>query len=211
MDMRDARIFWNERAKVYDGQVSGVYAEAYEKTAARTLKYLKPEDRVLEFACGTGIVTLSVADHVYHVQAIDISEEMACRAAEKVRQRGMTNVDVMQMDIFDPSLEPGSFDAVLAFNVLCYLDDFDRVVGRIRELLRPGGMFLSATDCLGQGITAAGVKKLVKSRTGRMPYVAFFNMKGLEKRVTDCGFSVLERENLFDAPPNLFLAARKTE
>ena len=34
-------------------------------------------------------------------------------------------------------------------------------------------------------------------------------MKELERRIADAGFTVLERENLFPAPPNLFVAAQK--
>ena len=75
--MVSGKEFWNKRAQVYDQQVSGIYQEAYEKTAAYSLAQLHPEDRVLEFACGTGIVTCAVAPHVEHVLAIDQAEEMA--------------------------------------------------------------------------------------------------------------------------------------
>ena len=53
--------FWDGRAQNYDAQVGTHYAEAYEKTAACFKKYLKPTDTVLDFACGTGIVTFAVA------------------------------------------------------------------------------------------------------------------------------------------------------
>ena len=39
------------------GQGGGkIYAETNDKTARRSLQYLKPTDRVLEFACGTGLI-----------------------------------------------------------------------------------------------------------------------------------------------------------
>jgi len=207
--MITSRDFWNKRAQVYDEQVSGIYQDAYDRTVSNALRYLNKEDRVLEFACGTGIVTCAVAPHVAHIQAIDIAEDMADRAAEKVRSYGLTNVDVAVLDLFDPSLVPGSFDAVLACNVLLYVQDPDRVLARIRALLKPGGMFLSATDCLGGSLTAVSMKKFWKSRTGSMPYVGFFTMNSLERRIARNGFAILHRENLFPAPPNLFLAAQK--
>ena len=71
-------------------------------------------------------------------------------------------------------------------------------------------MFLSATDCLGEKITKVGVQKFLRSRTGKMPYVAFFTQRSLEKKVAAGGFDVLERANLYPAPPNLFLAAKVT-
>lgn len=209
--MITSKDFWNQRARVYDEQVEGMYQDAYDKTVSCALQFLSPTDRVLEFACGTGIVTVRVAPHVAHLQAIDIADEMAQRAREKVRSRQLSNAEVSQMDLFDPRLEAGSFDAVMGFNVLCYVDNFDQVMARIQTLLKPGGVFLSATDCLGQKLTPVGIRKFFKSRTGSMPYVAFYSMKSLERRVAGAGFDILRSENLFPAPPNLFLAAKKKD
>ena len=203
------REFWNGRSRTYDQQSGTQYADAYDQTAALTLKYLHPESRVLEFACGTGIVTLRVAPHVAHLRAIDISDEMAARAAAKVKEAGLSNVEVTNTDLFDPCLPQSSFDAVLAYNVLCYVEDLQQVLARIRALLKPDGLFLSATDCLGETFTKVGLKKFWRSHTGSMPYVAFFSMKKLEEEIALAGFTVLERENLYPAPPNLFVAARR--
>lgn len=198
--------FWDMRARTYDQTSGKTYAETYDRTADLSLKYLKPSDRVLEFACGTGLLTFRLAPHVSHLRGIDISPEMAAVAREKAR--GLDNVEITNTELFDPGLEPGSFDAVAAFNVLLYLPDLPANLARIRELLRPGGMFLSATDCLGARPSVMGLQKLVRSRTGRMPYVAFFTQRGLERKIAQNGFAILERENLFPNPPNLFVAAR---
>lgn len=199
--------FWNMRAAGYDQSSGDTYAQAYERTVSKALAYLTPADRVLEYACGTGITTAAIAPHVAAVRAIDISDQMVERARAKLA--GLPNVELSQTDLFDPCLEEGSFDAVTAFNVLLYVDDREQVLARIRVLLKPGGVFLSATDCLGEKLTRVGLKKFWKSRTGSMPYVAFDTMAGLERAIAAAGFTVLERENLFPAPPNLFVAARK--
>lgn len=203
------REFWNMRSRTYDQQSGEEYAQAYEKTVSNTLKYLTGEARVLEFACGTGITTVAIAPHVSFVRAIDISDEMVGKAREKIQALGLSNVELSQTDLFDPCLEEGSFDAVTAFNVLLYVENRAEVLARIRSLLKPGGMFLSATDCLGEGITRVGIRKFWKSHTGSMPYVAFDSRKKLEGEIARAGFTVLERENLFSTPPNLFVAAKK--
>ena len=203
------REFWNMRSRTYDQQSGEEYAQAYEKTVSNTLKYLTGEARVLEFACGTGITTVAIAPHVSFVRAIDISDEMVGKAREKIQALGLSNVELSQTDLFDPCLEEGSFDAVTAFNVLLYVENRAEVLERIHSLLKPGGMFLSATDCLGEGITRVGIRKFWKSHTGSMPYVAFDSRKKLEGEIARAGFTVLERENLFSTPPNLFVAAKK--
>ena len=203
------REFWNLRSRTYDQGSGEEYAAAYDKTVANTLKYLNGESRVLEFACGTGITTVAIAPHVSFVRAIDISDEMVAKARAKLERLGLANVELSQTDLFDPCLEEGSFDAVTAFNVLLYVENRGEVLARIRSLLKPGGMFLSATDCLGEKITKVGIRKFWKSHTGSMPYVAFDTRKKLEEEIARAGFSILERENLFPAPPNLFGAAKK--
>lgn len=127
----------------------------------------------------------------------------------KSKLSGLTNVEISNTDLFDPSLKDGSFDIVTAFNVLCYLPDLSSTLVRIQELLKPDGIFLSATNCLGGWPTKAGIKKFVKSRIGAMPYVAFFTEKGLLRKIGQGGFCVLAQENLFSAPPNLFVATQK--
>lgn len=204
MELRQS--YWNMRSETYDEQSGSLYQDAYDRTAAGTVKYLKPTDRVLDFACGTGIVTYKMAPHAARVLGIDQAGEMVARARAK---GGAENLEFRQMELFDPALEPGSFDVVTAFNVLCYVQDHRQVLGRIRELLKPGGYFISATDCLGERITKAGLRKWYQSHTGQMPYVAFDSMSKLEKKITDAGFQLLEQENLFPAPPNLFLVGRK--
>lgn len=144
------REFWNRRSQHYDEQSGAAYADAYRKTAECIRPYLTPNDRVLDFACGTGLVTLPVAQMAAEVCAIDISDEMVRHLKEKIAEQGVGNVSASCMDLFDESLRPGSFDAVVACNVLLYLENRAEVLARIRELLRTEGMFLSATDCLGE-------------------------------------------------------------
>ena len=207
--MKTPQAFWNFRALNYDAQIGPMYEDAYRRTAENSLKYLNAGDNVLEFACGTGIVTAAVAPHVSAIRAIDISDEMVARASEKMAALGHKNVDVTQTDLFDPTLPEGSFDAVMAFNVLLYVDNFEEVMVRIQKLLKPGGVFLSATDCLGWNFSKSARMKFWRSRTGKMPYVGFFSQKGLVKKIEQGGFTVLETENLFPSPPNLFVAAKK--
>ena len=98
---------------------------------------------------------------------------------------------------------------MLACNVLLYIEDRSAALARIRALLKPQGTLLLVSDCLGEGLTRERVRKWFEYKTGKRPYVAFDTMRSFERSVADAGFAVLERENLFPAPPNLFLAAKK--
>ena len=117
--LNQPKEFWNRRAQTYDQTSGGIYAQAYDKTVSNSLNYLKGSDRVLEFACGTGLTTLRLAPHAAYIRGIDISPNMTALAREKTQ--GLANVEITNTDLFEPCLEPGSFDAVTAFNVLLYL------------------------------------------------------------------------------------------
>ena len=146
--------FWDGRAQNYDTQVGTSYAKAYEMTADRFKQYLKPTDTVLDFACGTGIVTLAVAPVVKSVRAIDVSGEMVRRAQEKTEAQGMENVTVTQTDLFDTCLAEESFDAVLACNVLLYIKD--------RTAAQTAGNAASGVGLLGRGHHARAHDEMVR-------------------------------------------------
>ena len=204
------REYWNSRSESYDSYVDGLYADAYEKTAARSLAYLSPESRMLEFACGTGIVTLKIAPHVGSLTAIDISDGMIRAAREKAGE-DYPNLTFSVKNLDSADLLAESFDVVGAYNVLLYLEDAGEAVRRVRALLKPGGIFLSVTDCLGGFPTKDAVKRWMRVLRGEIPKVSFFTPGTLAKRIEEQGFTILEMENLYHRPPNLFIAARKEE
>lgn len=107
---------------------------------------------------------------------------MVRRAQEKVKAQVVENVTVTQTDLFDGCLAEGSFNAVLACNVLLYIEDRSAALARIRALLKPQGTLLLVSDCLGEGLTRERVRKWFEYKTGKRPYVAFDTMRSLERR-----------------------------
>lgn len=154
--------FWDGRAQNYDAQVGASYAKAYEMTADRFKQYLKPTDTVLDFACGTGIVTLAVAPAVKSVRAIDVSGEMVRRAQEKTEAQGMENVTVTQTDLFDTCLAEESFDAVLACNVLLYIQGSYRGACAHPRAAQTAGNAASGVGLLGRGHHARAHDEMVR-------------------------------------------------
>lgn len=200
--------YWNRRAASYDEGAMGTYEDAYRKTAERSLPYCGPEDDMLEIACGTGIMTLALAPHVGHMTAIDISDEMIARLREKSGGDD-GNISLMHTDVFDHSLDGKQFDIIAAFNVLLYMENIQEALSRINSLLKPGGTFLSATDCVGGSDTPDAREKRRRVESGELSFVGFYTPEELGKMIEDAGFSILETGNLHTDPPNQFFAAEK--
>ncbi|MBS6161034.1 MAG: class I SAM-dependent methyltransferase [Firmicutes bacterium] len=203
--------FWDKRSKVFDEQVLSKYENAYKKTIKRSIPFLNAEDTMLEIGCGTGIATITLADYVKKITAIDISEEMMLQAAEKAKEKGKENITFQQKDLMELCAEPESYDVVAAYNVLLYMKNQDKVLEKIYEILKPGGIFLSATDCLGRNLSKDSVRKFWKSKLHLMPYVSFDTPVGLMRKIQRKGFLVIEIVNLHKNPPNIFIVAQKIE
>lgn len=203
--------FWDKRSEVYDQQVLKVYENAYKKTIKRSIPFLHPEDSMLEIGCGTGNATIPLSDYVKKITAIDISEAMMSQAAEKAKKKGKDNITFRQKDLLELSIEPESYDVVTAYNVLLYMKDQEKVLEKIYEILKPGGIFLSATDCLGRNLSRDAIEKFWKSKLHLRPYVAFDTPVSLMRKIQKKGFLVLELVNLHRNPPNIFIVAQKIE
>ena len=205
----EAPAFWNRRSEVFDKQVLSVYENAYRKTVKRSAAFLKKEDRVFEIGCGTGVATIPLSKYVKEITATDISENMIQTAREKAKNQSKDNIIFRTGELTEMEVEPESYDVVAAYNVLLYMKNQEEVLKKIYEVLKPGGIFLSATDCLGRNLSKDSVKKFWKSKLHLMPYVAFDTPISLMRKIQKNDFEVLEIVNLHKNPPNIFIAAKK--
>jgi trans-aconitate methyltransferase len=97
--------------------------------------------RVLEAGCGVGAQTVTLAQNSPHalITSVDVSEASVSEAEKKVDAAGLTNVRVLQADIFDLPFEPGSFDHVFVCFVLEHLPCPVEVLRILKDFIRPGG------------------------------------------------------------------------
>ena len=206
--MKRSEKFWDQRSNEYDRN-EDKYEQSYNKTVESTRKYLSTGDTVLDYACGTGIITNELAENVKEIHAIDISSKMIDVARRKAGEREIDNVHYAKATLFDERYERESFDVILAFNILHLLDDAHRVMHRIYELLKPGGLFISATACLGERRTFLSIFLFLLSKVGLVPYLNLLTVSELEDLVVDGNFQIVETEDLDQTPPNYFIVAKK--
>ncbi|MBU2485730.1 MAG: class I SAM-dependent methyltransferase, partial [Alphaproteobacteria bacterium] len=140
--------FWDRSARRYAARPVAD-EKAYQTTLECTRAWLKPTDQVLEIGCGTGSTAIRLAPHAGRITGSDISPEMIAIAEERCREAGPGNVSFLSAALSDAQLESTLFDAVIAFNVLHLLEDLPAALVRAGKLLRPGGLLISKTPCLG--------------------------------------------------------------
>ena len=143
------RRFWDRLAQKYATDPISDEA-AYQKKLEITRQHFTPDSDVLEFGCGTGMTAVSHAPHVKHIHATDLSGEMLEIARGRAVEAGVGNISFERVGFEDIDAAPGRFDVVLGLSILHLLEDRDAAIARVHSLLKPGGVFISSTACLGE-------------------------------------------------------------
>jgi hypothetical protein len=89
------------------------------------------------------------------------------------------------------------------------LDNPSSALKRINELLKPGGLFVSETVCLGYRKAIARYLLFFLNKIGLIPYINYLKKEEFEDIIKESGFQIVESEFLKDNPPISFIVARK--
>lgn len=206
----DASRFWDRRAAAYSRKPVPD-ARAYEQTLARVRAQLTPNDRVLELGCGTGTTAIELASSAREILATDYSAQMLAIARTKAERAGVSQVSFRRCTLDDESLAVGSFDVVMAMNLLHLLTDLPARLSRIAELVRAGGRFISKTPCIGdQGLALRVAIPLLRT-VGLAPFVNYVTERSLVAQLEAAGFVLEETAMLPKKSRSFFVVARRLE
>lgn len=161
---------WDEYAENWEqNPATAVFAEQAfnELNELVSLKGLK----VLDFGCGTGLLTQKLSPLVKEVVALDASEQMI----EQLDAKELANVEPVVDSLsrglvaYHPAFR-GQFDLIVASSVCGFLDDFAETAKVVSSLLNEGGLFVhwdwqSESESADYGLSLKAAKKALKSAT----------------------------------------------
>jgi len=156
---------YDREADRYDATRGG---EPRAAAAADAVLGLLPEsaERLLDVACGTGIVTrrLAAGRPGLRVTGADLAHEMARYAAARLPG------DVVRADSRRLPFRDGTFDAVTSVWLLHLIDspeDVRAVVNECARMLRPGGVYLTTIDKTAAHDVGSDIDALLAPRPNR--------------------------------------------
>ncbi len=199
--------FWDWIAERYAAQPIADQA-SYEEKLRITREYLTKESQLLEFGCGTGSTALLHAPYVDRVLATDISPKMIEIARRKASEGAVSNVQFEVTAIEDLSAREGGYDAVLGMSILHLLEQPEVAIAKVHRLLKPGGVFVSSTVCLGDGMSWFKFIGPIGYALGLLPRVRVLTAAEIVGMLKAAGFSV-EHEWLPGKRKGVFVVARK--
>ena len=179
--MEKRRNFWDRNAARYNRFMrkdAAAYAQMYA-----LLRPVVRHKTVLELATGTGLIAKHLVSSAGHIEATDASEEMIAQAK---RDNRSAKLHFSVQDMFSLPYAEGSFDVVIAANVLHIVPQPEKALAEIRRVLKDDGIlavptFTHAENSLSGKIRAFFMKLAgfpLHSKWTRRAYLTFLQENG---------------------------------
>jgi SAM-dependent methyltransferase len=123
--------------------LAGLRLRAERSPLARLLDEAIPQDAcVLDLGCGTGQMTIFLANGKRRIVGADLTRASLALAADAARRFGVERTLFVETDLRRPGLAEGRFDVVLSLGVLHHTPDPRAAFGALARLARPDGVIV---------------------------------------------------------------------
>lgn len=103
--------------------------------------------RALDIGCGDGTISLQLLNDASRFTLMDLSSSMVERVKLNIPTGLENNVEVRNEDFATAEFGPHKYDLIVAVGVMAHVDSPDEFIGKIKELMAPGGgVVLEFTD-----------------------------------------------------------------
>ena len=133
---------WDEYAQEWDSNPDAI---AYSQLAFDSLSthYNPAGLNVLDFGCGTGLLSEKIAGIANSVVAVDASAKMI----DILKAKKLANVTALACEISEESINKSSilksgFDLIVASSVCAFIPDYEKTLADLKLLLNPAGVFI---------------------------------------------------------------------
>ncbi len=100
---------------------------------------LAPDMDVLDFGCGTGLLTLRLRPFVRSVTGVDSSRGMLGILEEKIENGSLNNITIRYLDLEKGDVLEGSYDLVVCSMTLHHVREIRPLLDQFHKITAPGG------------------------------------------------------------------------
>jgi len=142
--------FDNKAATWDDNPVRANLSGSIASFVSQTIP-LSSQFSILDYGCGTGLVSFLLSSKVKSVCAADISEGMLEQIRKKIKSQNVSNIEVLNFDITKDKPINKTFDFVVSAMAMHHIDDPYDTLTKLAKLLKPGGWMAIADLCSEDG------------------------------------------------------------
>jgi ubiquinone/menaquinone biosynthesis C-methylase UbiE len=155
-----------------------------------------PDTRVLDVACGPGIVTVGIAAKAKAVVGFDLTPEMLRQAQDRCAKAGQTNVTFQQGSATALPFADARFDGVVTRLSVHHFDAPQAVLKEMARVAKPGAQLVLADVISSDDAQESELHNAIEIL--RDPsHVRMLPVQELRGLITDAGF-VIETESTWD-------------
>ena len=183
---KNAIDFHSETAIEFDAKYekSPQFQHRFEVLTTLFEQYIKPEMKVLDAGCGSGIFSIYLAIRKCTVVGVDGSEKMIelCKRNSQAK-----NLDISFQQAILPFGNIDSFDkqdVILCSSVLEYIADYERIILQFKELLSPKGILIISMP--NKESWYRKIEKYIFKFTGQPSYYQYIQHILTEKSFSKC-------------------------
>ena len=187
LQRRVQRYGWDRAAPDYEPLWQRQLAAAHSTLLA--VAQLVPGERVLDVACGTGLVTVAAARAVGPrgcVLGVDLSGTMIQVARERAAAAALDQISFARMDAEALSFPDASLDVALCALGLMYPPCPQAALREMRRVLRPGGRMVSAVWGERRGCGWAAIFDIVAAEVKSEVCPLFFRLGQADTLARHC-------------------------
>ncbi len=124
--------------------------------AAHLLPYLQPGQRLLDFGCGPGTISVGLAEAIEpgEMHGVDLQRSQIDLARSVANAGGHRNATFHVGDVTDLPFEDDHFDLAHGHSILTYVPDTRAVLAEVKRVLRPGGLVSVREGIIGSSFVA---------------------------------------------------------
>lgn len=173
-------------------KIANIYTQKYFDDLSdapyidKFLQYLGKDAKILDVGCGPGTFIQYLLDKGFHVEGIDLSEEMIRIAKQKI-----PNTVFKVMDMRTLSYDNNTFDGLLIAYSLIHIatDEIEKVLKEFFRVLKSKGIIMTITQ---KGEPDKIVTEPLKK--DEKMFINFFTKQRLFDYLEQAGFNLLYQE-----------------
>jgi tRNA (cmo5U34)-methyltransferase len=147
---------------------------------------------VLDYGCGTGLLSFLLSDKVKSVHAVDTSAGMLEQVKSKIVQTQINNISIDVFDAENDRLPDVRYDLIVSAMTLHHLQDVSQTIVKLVSLISPSGWIALADLCKEDGSFHTDVK---------VKYFGFEPFE-LQEPLQSAGLKHITTKTVFEIPRN---------